>query len=100
MLTPDEIRAIRKRFGRSQEWFAQTLGVSFATINRWERGHYRPAAEYMQTMIVIDEALKRDSPVSVQRSMARAVLEIESGPKSVERAKAIRETLYKEFGIY
>lgn len=34
----DEIRAIRKSLKFTQERFAQKLGVSYATVNRWENG--------------------------------------------------------------
>lgn len=33
-----EIRAIREALGATQERFANKLGVSFATIYRWENG--------------------------------------------------------------
>lgn len=38
LLSPDEIRAIRDRFGESQEAFAQRTGIGVATLSRWERG--------------------------------------------------------------
>ncbi|MGB3401238.1 MAG: helix-turn-helix transcriptional regulator [Microcoleaceae cyanobacterium] len=41
--TPALIRALRKRLGLSQEKLAATLGVSFQTVNRWERGHAKPS---------------------------------------------------------
>lgn len=40
--TPDEIKALRKQLGLSQEALAEKLGVSFSTVNRWERGHRAP----------------------------------------------------------
>lgn len=36
------IKALRKSMILSQEEFAKYLGVSFATVNRWERGHHEP----------------------------------------------------------
>ena len=39
---PDEIRRLRKRLGFSQQQLADRLGVSFATVNRWENGHSKP----------------------------------------------------------
>lgn len=33
-----EIRIMRETLGISQEKFAHRLGVSFATVNRWEKG--------------------------------------------------------------
>jgi CheY-like chemotaxis protein/DNA-binding XRE family transcriptional regulator len=38
----EKIKSIRKHSGLSQEAFAQKLGVSFTTVNRWENGHAVP----------------------------------------------------------
>lgn len=37
------ICTLRKRLGLSQEKLAAQLGVSFQTVNRWERGHAKPS---------------------------------------------------------
>ena len=37
-----EIKAYRERELITQEELAAKLGVSFATVNRWERGHHEP----------------------------------------------------------
>lgn len=37
-----EIRIVRQTLGISQEKFAHQLGVSFATVNRWEKGLHVP----------------------------------------------------------
>ena len=37
-----KIKSFRKFSGLSQEAFAQKLGVSFTTVNRWENGHALP----------------------------------------------------------
>ncbi len=37
------IQSLRTRLQLSQERFARTLGVSFATVNRWETGKTRPS---------------------------------------------------------
>lgn len=39
----DLIRKVRKELGQSQEQFAQAVGVSFATVNRWENGKTVPS---------------------------------------------------------
>ncbi len=39
----EKIRIIRQRLGLTQEHFAQELGVSVATVNRWENGHAQPS---------------------------------------------------------
>ncbi len=40
-MTGDEIKALRDRLGWTQEQLARRLGVSFTTINRWERGRFQ-----------------------------------------------------------
>ena len=52
----ESIRMIRKKNLLSQESFAKELGVSFATVNRWESGKYKPT---YKTMKLIDEYCKR-----------------------------------------
>jgi len=37
------IRMLRKLLGENQQTFAQRLGVSFVTVNRWERGKTQPS---------------------------------------------------------
>lgn len=41
----ERCKAARKKCAMSQQKFAEALGVAFATVNRWERGHYRPDRE-------------------------------------------------------
>lgn len=63
LLTPDESKAIRKRYRLSQKSFAALLGMSEATINRYEQGSLqdRPhdsairaceTREYMRDLVV------------------------------------------------
>ncbi|MCT7992450.1 helix-turn-helix domain-containing protein [Laspinema olomoucense] len=40
---PELIRTLRKRLNLSQEKFAARLGVSFQTVNRWEKGRAVPS---------------------------------------------------------
>ncbi|MEI7556776.1 helix-turn-helix transcriptional regulator [Candidatus Chlorohelix sp.] len=37
------IKEFRQRTGLTQEKFAAKLGVTFPTINRWEKGHTKPS---------------------------------------------------------
>lgn len=47
-MTPSEkILKIRCELNMSQEALARELGVSFATINRWEKGHTIPSIRYL-----------------------------------------------------
>lgn len=42
-MTAQEIIDLRKKLGMSQVIFAERLGVSFATVNRWENGRHIPS---------------------------------------------------------
>lgn len=44
----DDIREIRQKCFLSQEAFAKELGVSFATVNRWESGKTKPTYKTMK----------------------------------------------------
>lgn len=37
------VKEVRKQLGVSQEELAREIGVSFATINRWENGQVQPS---------------------------------------------------------
>lgn len=39
----EQVKYVRTELKLSQERLAQILGVSFATINRWENGNYNPS---------------------------------------------------------
>jgi len=40
---PSLLKKVRKQLGFSQEDLARKLGVSYATINRWENGQVKPS---------------------------------------------------------
>ncbi len=40
---PELVKEVRRQLGISQEELAHELGVSFATINRWENGKTTPS---------------------------------------------------------
>lgn len=59
----DEIRAIRKSLKFTQERFAQKLGVSFATVNRWENGASEASPLAIQSIRrLIEDRQKHDDP--------------------------------------
>jgi putative transcriptional regulator len=37
------VTVLRRQLALSQEDLARQLGVSFATVNRWEKGHSKPS---------------------------------------------------------
>ena len=52
MTFSETIKQIRQKHFLSQEAFAKELGVSFATVNRWESGKTKPT---YKTMKLIDD---------------------------------------------
>lgn len=40
---PEQVKAIRQQLSLSQEELAHAIGVSFATVNRWENGKRVPS---------------------------------------------------------
>lgn len=50
MAFSEEIKQIRQEFLLSQEAFAKELGVSFATVNRWETGKTQPTYKALRTI--------------------------------------------------
>jgi transcriptional regulator with XRE-family HTH domain len=41
---PSRIKRLRDKFGLTQMRLAELMGVSFASVNRWENGQSRPSA--------------------------------------------------------
>lgn len=52
----EDLKKIRQSQFLSQEAFAKELGVSFATVNRWESGRTKPT---YKTMKLIDAFCKQ-----------------------------------------
>jgi len=48
MLTPDQIKRIRKALGMNSTEFASLLGVTQNTVARWEIGDRHPRWEMME----------------------------------------------------
>ena len=40
---PELLKEVRQKLGITQEELAHELGVSFATVNRWENGKTKPS---------------------------------------------------------
>lgn len=47
------IKELREAMVLSQEEFAEKLGVSFATVNRWENGHHEPTYKAKRKIIFL-----------------------------------------------
>ena len=47
----DAIKKLRKKLLMTQTEFAKYLGVSFATINRWEGGQFEPTMKLKRKLV-------------------------------------------------
>ena len=60
-----DIRELRKQVALTQEEFAHEIGVTFATVNRWENAKAKPSRLALRTLAVLREkteaAAKRSS---------------------------------------
>lgn len=54
----EDIKKIRRKAFLTQEDFAKKIGVSFATVNRWETGKAKPN---LKTMKLIDDYCKSNN---------------------------------------
>lgn len=42
-MTPEELKRIRAKYNLTQEQFAAAIGATVSTVNRWEKGHFKPS---------------------------------------------------------
>jgi len=61
-MTPQEIRALREHLHLTQEVFARILGVSFATVNRWENGKTEPTGDYARVLQTLLQLTANNRP--------------------------------------
>jgi len=58
MLAGEELVEIRRALGLSQEQMGRLVGVSFASVNRWEGGHSSPTGTSQDLYQAIQAALR------------------------------------------
>jgi len=81
-MTSQEIIDLRKTLGMSQVIFAEKLGVSFATVNRWENGRHIP------------------SPLAIEKIRSLARKPLTSNQIDTLSDLISRKTIAKSWGIY
>lgn len=81
-MTPQGIRALRERLHLTQEVFARILGVSFATVNRWENGKTEPTGDYarvLQTLHQLTASTRSGPTIEWQRVGALSAMAAVAG---------------------
>ena len=66
-----EIRALRKQLGLTQEEFAHEIGVTFATVNRWENKKSEPSRLALRILKALNEKLNGDPKPAARTRPAR-----------------------------
>ena len=69
----EEIRGLRNDLGISQEALARAIGVSFATVSRWETGKAEPNPDQEQQLEALREVLQSED---VDKRKVRRVLTV------------------------
>lgn len=69
MLDSARLIGIRRKLNLPQEQMARILGVSFASVNRWEGGHSAPTGPTLDLYMALDSAIRGGtSPESILRA--------------------------------
>ena len=58
MFTPEKIKELRLKMMMTQTEFAEYLGVSFATVNRYENGKSKPTFKVQRKLAEIEAKLE------------------------------------------
>ncbi|MCL4516327.1 MAG: DUF3883 domain-containing protein [Firmicutes bacterium] len=77
---PIRIKRLRARLGLTQMRLAELMGVSFASVNRWENGQSRPSALAWQQLVRAEESGIEALSEDAYNSHAKVSLISEDGP--------------------
>src|SRR6266550_2111724 len=84
-MSPDQIKELRGRLQMSQQAFAAALGVSFATVNRWENGKATPQADRIQRMrMLLAQSASASVPVLQASPIAVPRLDFEGDAEGIK----------------
>src|SRR5262245_18505885 len=82
---PDRIKRIRGRLGLTQQALADRLGVSFATVNRWENAQTKPSRFYWtQIEKLVSSEDSTDKAVRPPSADSPPVLDFTADPSAVQ----------------
>ncbi|WP_346293185.1 helix-turn-helix transcriptional regulator [Sphaerothrix gracilis] len=70
----DFVRELRQLMGYTQEQFSTLIGVSFSTLNRWEKGHMQPSPLALKQIESVFDELSQASNSALQAGR-KALLE-------------------------
>ena len=84
-MTAHEIKKVRTALGLTQQGFAAVLGVSFAAVNRWEKGHNEPQRDRLLRIHQLHQEYLVGLDTAVEMSVRErpAQLDFEGDPEAV-----------------
>ena len=83
-MTSEQIKNLRKQLGLSQEAFADKLGVSFATVNRWENEKAKPQKGWIARMQGMVGGLETAESEQLYLADAPPSLNFEGDPDAIK----------------
>jgi type I restriction enzyme M protein len=90
------LRAIRSKLNFTQEQLAERLGVSFATVNRWEGGSNLPQKAALEVIAALaqEAGLSRDEVLADIAAPAAGVTRRRRGAPAVPTTKPMEQMLW------
>lgn len=55
----ERIRSLREELNMTQENFAHEIGVTFATVNRWENGRTTPNKVAQKVLLLLEKKMRK-----------------------------------------
>ncbi len=62
------IKEFRESLNMSQEYFAHEVGVTYATVNRWERGQTTPNKFSQRALIAYEKKIKNRQKAELRKA--------------------------------
>src|SRR2546427_6373452 len=75
------IQVLRKHLSLSQEELASRLGVSFATVNRWEAGKSKPQRAQVSALEKLWDEVRLESEATSSDAASRGAVRRRRGPQ-------------------
>ncbi|NUO09868.1 MAG: DUF3883 domain-containing protein [Candidatus Brocadia sp.] len=83
---PERIKRLRANLGLTQQTLAEHLGVSFATVNRWENGQAKPSQLSWNQLRQLEKSISQESnPYDRQVTRSKEIpLDFTGNPETVK----------------
>ena len=84
-MTQETIKDLRLQLGLTQQAFAEFLGVTFATVNRWENGKAKPQKDRIERIKALFREREAPSePAPAQQWLIPPRLDFEGKPQAIK----------------